>query len=71
MLSASGSLSTVAMPEICPSLLILLAMVAKGLALAANSVLRSGEGVMRHPSLPPTGHPGFLRPGVAELTINW
>ena len=23
------------------------------------------------PLPPPTGHPGSLRPGVAELTVNW
>ena len=38
---AWGPLSTVAMPEICPRSLILLAMVAKRLELAGNSVLRS------------------------------
>ena len=41
MLPASVPLSTVAMPEICPRSLILLAMVAKRLELAGNSVLRS------------------------------
>ena len=51
MLAASGPLSTIAMPEICPRSLILLAMVAKRLAPAGNSVMRSGEAVIRHPSL--------------------
>src|SRR5215467_7147381 len=41
MSPACGPLSTVAMPEICPLSLILLAMVAKRLELAGNSVLRS------------------------------
>src|SRR5262249_17272148 len=40
-LPASGPLSTIAMPEICPRSLILLAMVAKRLESAGNSVLRS------------------------------
>jgi len=51
MLPASGPLSRIALPEICPRSLILLAMVAKRLALAGNSVLRSGEAVVRHLSL--------------------
>jgi hypothetical protein len=51
MLPASGPLSTIAMPETRPRSLILLATVAKRLALAGNSVLRSGEAVIRHPSL--------------------
>src|ERR1700693_2325881 len=41
ILPASGPLSTIAMPEICPRSLILFAMVAKRLELAGNSVLRS------------------------------
>jgi len=41
MSPACGPLSTVAMPEICPRSLILLAMVAKRLELAGNSVFRS------------------------------
>ena len=39
------------MPEIYPRSLILLAIVPKRLALAGNRVLRSGEAVIRHPSL--------------------
>jgi hypothetical protein len=30
-----------------------------------------GRGSDTTPLPPPTGHPGFLRPGVAELTVNW
>src|SRR5215472_7530054 len=41
ILPTSGPLRTVAMPEICPRSLILLAMVAKRLESAGNSVLRS------------------------------
>ena len=69
MLPASGPLSRIALPEICPRSLILLAMVAKRLALAGNSELRSGEAVNMTPLPPPTGHPGFLRPGAAESAV--
>src|SRR5580692_12470845 len=41
MLPASDPLRTIAIPEICPRSLILLAMTAKRLELAGNSVLRS------------------------------
>jgi hypothetical protein len=41
MFPASGPLTTIVMPEICPRSLILLAMTGKRLELAGNSVLRS------------------------------
>jgi hypothetical protein len=41
MLPLCGPLRTIAIPEICPRSLILLAMTAKRLELAGNSVLRS------------------------------
>src|SRR5580692_5832921 len=46
ILPASGPLSTIAMPEICPRSLILFAITAKRLELAGNSVFKVGHYVV-------------------------